>query len=397
MGNTFIVSEENNIIYSALLDGKNHLIEIHPEKKNAHSIVGDIYIGRVSNIIKGLKAVFVNIGLENDVFLQVEDGQHFIYTNSTPSNIFPKVGDELLIQITKDAYRQKAATATGLISITGRYCILTYKKNFVGMSSKIRGFQERTRLKEIFTPLITEDYGFIIRTNAEAVSEEDILKESEGLIEIFNRIKEMGKFRKCFQCVYKEPDYFIRLIRDLYTHNIEKYIFDNEDLYNKAFEYFEDDYHKGITQLFYLNERNNNLYHGLGLENKVEKALQEKVWLDSGANLIIQPTEALVVIDVNTSKSTGKKNFEETVFSINVEAAHEIARQLRLRNLSGIIIVDFIDMQKEEHKKELLDTLTSLFQKDRIKTTLVDMTPLGLVEITRKKTDKNIYERFKSI
>ncbi|PKM49740.1 MAG: ribonuclease E/G [Firmicutes bacterium HGW-Firmicutes-7] len=397
MDNRFITTLENNIVYCALLDNRDQLIEIHPEQISQHSIIGNIYIGKVSNVVKGINATFVNIGLDKDVFLQIEEGQYFIYTNDKSSTDSPKIGDELLIQITKDFYMSKAATATSMISLTGRYSVLTYKKSFIGISSKVKKIQERYRLKNIYNNVLNDEYGFIIRTNAVDISEDDLLKECDMLIATFNRIREVGKFRKSYQCVYKEPQNYIRLIRDLYKNNVDVYVFDDEGLYNCAKDYFNDDFYNNISDRFELRTDTNNLYTLLGFNAKIEKALQDKVWLNSGANLFIQPTEALIVIDVNTSKSVGKKNFEDTVYAINIEAAKEIARQMRLRNLSGIIIIDFIDMQVEAHNKQLLDTLEAIFLEDRIKTTLVDMTPLGLVEVTRKKADKNIYDKFKDL
>lgn len=398
MSDKFLVTSDKNVIYSGLLNEKDQLIEIHPEKTDTHSLVGNIYIGKVSNIVKGIGATFVNIGLEKDVFLQLEEGQHFIYTNNAPSSTYPKVGNELLVQITKDEYKAKSATATSLISLTGRYSVLTYRKSFIGLSSKIKSFHERHRLKNVYSPFLNEEYGFIIRTNAEGICEEDLIKESELLISSFNYLLQVSQFRKCFQCVYKEPANYLRLIRDLYQNNIDTYLFDDEILYQKALDYFDEDYYQDLSSHFELRQmKDYSLYQAFGFKAKIDKALNEKIWLDSGANLFIQSTEALMVIDVNSSKSTSKKNFEETVFNINLEAAGEIARQIRLRNLSGIIIVDFIDMQEEEHKQKLLDTLEVLFLQDRIKTSLIDMTPLGLVEITRKKADKNIYEKFKNL
>lgn len=398
MSHRLITTIEKDIIYSALLDEKDQLVEIHPEQVSSHSSIGDIYIGKISNIVGGIHATFVNIGQDKDVFLQIEEGQHFIYINNKASHELPKIGDELLIQIMKESYLSKAPTATSMINITGRYAVLTYKKNYVGVSTKIKGISERSRLKGIFTEGLSEDFGFIIRTNAAEVSEDDLIKERDQLITSFYKLIDHAKYRKTFQCIYKEPRNYIRLIRDLYKNNVDRYDFDDEELYQNAMDYFNDTIYEDLHTRFRLNiDTKHNLFMSLGLGPKIEKAMYEKVWLNSGANLFIQPTEALIVIDVNTSKCVGKKNFEETVFAINLEAAKEIARQIRLRNLSGIIIVDFIDMQDEEHKQILLNTLSNLFLEDRIKTTLVDMTPLGLVEITRKKLDKNIYEKFKGI
>lgn len=398
MSHKFITTLEKDIIYCALLDKENNLIELHPEQINKNSIIGNIYIGKVSNIIKGIGAIFIDIGLENDVFLQIQKNQHYIYTNNKPSTELPKPGDELLVQITKDSYKTKAASVTSMINLTGRYCVLTYKKNFIGISSKINDLHERNRLKKIFHQKRNENYGFIVRTNAEKVSEEDLISECNILISTFNKLLELGRYRTSFQCIYKEHENYIRLIRDLYKDRINTYLFDDEHLYNNAIEYFNNEFYENISDKFKLKIKPEyNLFTKFGLKSKIEKALNEKVWLKSGANLIIQSTEALYVIDVNTSKSVSKKNFEDTVFATNIEAAKEIARQIRLRNLSGIIIVDFIDMNSEEHKTRLLSSLEELFLADRIKTTLVDMTALGLVEITRKKIDRNLYEKMREI
>lgn len=398
MNHRFITTLEHNVIYCGLMDEKDQLIELHPEHTDNHTTIGNIFIGKVSNVVEGIHATFVNIGQDKDVFLQIDEAQHFIYTSRKPSHELPKVGDELLIQITKDSYSSKAPSATSMINLTGRYSVLTYKKNFIGISSKIKKFSERNRLKSIYETALCDDFGFIIRTNAEEVSEEDLIKERDQLINSFYKLLEIAQFRKSNLCIYKEPKNYIRIIRDLYKNNVEAYLFDDVNLYQAALEYFSDDYYEDLCDHFQLcSDQKMNYYKLYGFQAKIEKALSEKVWLNSGANLFIQATEALMVIDVNTSKSVSKKNFEDTVFAINLEAAREIARQIRLRNLSGIIIVDFIDMQEENHNQELLSVLSALFLEDRIKTTLVDMTPLGLVEITRKKTDKNIYEKFKSL
>lgn len=397
MNYKFVSALDGNIVYNVLLDEKDKLIELHPHALASESIIGNIYIGRISNIAKGIQAAFVNIGMETDVFMQLESGHRYIYTKDKPSDMAPKPGDELLVQVIKDPYMDKAATVTGMISIPGRYAVLTYHKNFIGLSSKIRDIHEKERLKKIYEPAVTEDYGFIVRTNAEGVKEEDLIEERDYLISQFNQLMEIKNYRPCFSCVSSQPQPVIKLIRDLYQGDISRYIFNHKPTYEAAVDYFNNNYYGDLVKKFELYEDSYDLFSLYGLRSKIEKASAERVWLNSGANLVIQPTEALTVIDVNTSKSSGKKNSSDTIFHINLEAAKEIARQIRLRNLSGIIIVDFIGMQDESHEKQLMEALSKLLASDRIKTVLVDITPLGLVEITRKKTDKNLYEKLKEL
>ena len=398
MGNTFVSTVDQGVVYNALLDDHDRLIEIHPYIEGMNSLVGNIYIGRVNNAIKGLNAVFVDIGLDQDVFLQMEKDQYFIYTNGKENNLLPKVGDDLLVQVTKDAYMTKAPAVTSMISIAGRYSVLTYKRNFVGLSNKINKPEERRRLKSIFEAALSTDYGFIIRTNAEGTDEADLTQERDILVSTFKNIMETGCYRSCFTRIYSQPEPFIKLIRDLYQDKIDKYLFDSPNHFEQARTYFNGSYYSGLSDLFVLNPKPENTYFtSFGLKAKMDKAILERVWLNSGANLIIQPTEALTVIDVNTSKSASKKTLEATAFAINMEATTEIGRQLRLRNISGIVIIDFIGMQEEEHVNDLLERMQRQFERDRVKTTVVDMTALGLVEITRKKTDKSLYEKIKEI
>lgn len=398
MKNKLIITKNNGIIYSAFFDEEQQLTELYPESEAKNSLVGNIYIGRVSNIAKGINAVFVDIGINKDVFLQLESDDHIRYINDKASTLHPKVGDELLVQIIRDSYGSKAHAATGMLSIAGRYSVLTFKKSFIGLSGKITLPSERKRLKRIFLPFINEDYGFIIRTNAENIDEEVLITEIKTLIDNYNNIMSTYRYKKLFQAVYKSPPDYLRVIRDLYSTGEFSCEFDDYEMFSTAKKYFSDNTHYCIDADFvFVDEGEGSLFKKYNLKSRIDKLLNEKTWMKSGANLFIQPTEALVSIDVNTSKSIGKGNFEDTIFAINIEAAKEIARQLRLRNLSGIIIIDFIDMASEENKNILLEILKNEISKDRTKTTLIDMTPLGLVELTRKKTDNTLSEKLKNI
>lgn len=396
MNNRLVTTIENKILYNILMDEKDQLIEIQPHPLNYSSIVGNIYIGKVSKIARATNAAFINIGLDKDVFLQLDKRKKYIYTNGKASTEPLRPDDELLVQVAKDAYMSKAATVTNKLCLTGIYSVLTYGKSYIGLSTKIKDYDERNRLKTIFKDSSNDLFGFIVRTNAAGIDANVLYQESQILAKQFNKILEYCQYRPSYTCVYKQPKSYISFIRDLYQHEIKEYLFDDEEIFDTCMTYFE--HNPAITSKFkYYEDRSYSLFKLLGLRSKIEKSLSEKVWLKSGANLYIQPTEALVVIDVNTSKHSSKGSFQQTIFKINCEAAKEIARQIRLRNLSGIIIVDFIDMKKEDDKQKLVEVFRAYLSMDRIKTTLVDMTPLGLVELTRKKVNKTIYEQFKGL
>jgi ribonuclease G len=397
MGNKFITTMQENIRYNILLDEKDKLLEISISKNNSHLIMGNIYCGRVSNIVKGINAAFVNIGVNQDVFLSLKKGDKYLYTNGKSYDEPLKIGDELLVQVIKDASDNKAASVTSTISITGRYLVITFSKSFIGMSSKIRDTHTKVSIKNLLKQYITDTYGFIVRTNAKGVEAEYLESEAKYLIEVYNKLIESSQYVMCYKCIYRQPQSYMKYIRDLYGVNIDQYIFDDKEIYEECLDYFSKDYFGELTKKFSYYEDDYSLFKLYNLGAQIEKVTNERVWLKSGANLVIQPTESLTAIDVNTSKSVSKKSKEETIIKTNLEAAKEVARQLRLRNISGIIIVDFIDMEKEENNKRLLNELKLLLEKDRIKTNLIDMTPLGLVEITRKKTSKNIYNQFNDI
>jgi ribonuclease G len=402
-----ITTIQNNIIYCALICDKNKLIEIHPISDNIinndnnisnsfkKSYVGNIYIGKVVRVVKGINAAFVDIGLEQNAYLSLNDVSNIYYTNGKDKKAKLVQGDEIIVQVTKDAHKTKGPKLTTDFSITGRFSVLTTNKCFLGISSKIIDKKERKRLKDIFIKNINSEYGFIARTNASEISNDEINNEINELISTYNKIVSSSSYRTVKQCIYNQPHKYITLLRDLFSQDINEYVYDNEILFNEAKLYIENYMPEQLHKVRLYTDKSYNLYNLYGLASKVNKALNEKIWLKSGASIVIQPTEALVSIDVNTEKFQGKKNIEETIFKTNVEAAHEIARQIRLRNLSGIIIIDFIDMKDNDNKLKLMDEIKELLSKDRIKTNLIDMTPLGLVEITRKKTDRTLHEKMK--
>ena len=394
MSYKLVVAKDKDVVYSALLDEKKRLIELKIGEENSNELVGKIYVGKVVNIVKGMNSVFINIGRAKNAYMSLENSSNIIYTKKNNSKNIA-IGDELLIQIIKDEHGSKGCVASPNIALTGRYVVLTKGKNFVGLSSKIKGNEERKRLRTIVERYLTDTYGFIIRTNAYEIQEDLIVNEIQGLIDQYNAILNTSLYRTCYTEIYKGIDSALKFVRDMYDTNIEEYIIDDKELYDHVYNYMEKTNPELTDKIKLYEDKNLSLMNLYGLKARIHKALCEKVWLKSGGSIVIQPTEALVSIDVNTAKFTGKKNLEETIFKTNIEAAKEIAYQIRLRNLSGIIIVDFIDMKDKDHNKQLLSKLNNFVKNDRNKVFVVGMTGLGLVEMTRKKTSKPLYQQIK--
>ncbi|QUH31648.1 Rne/Rng family ribonuclease [Vallitalea guaymasensis] len=387
-----VVAKDEDIVYSALLDGNRRLIELGINEEDSNDLIGKIYIGKVVNVIKGMNAAFINIGRSKNAYMSLDNSSDIFYTKSNASNKLSN-GDEIMVQIIKEEHGSKGCVVSPNISLTGRYVVLTKGKNFIGLSGKIKGENERKRLKDILEKYVTESYGFIIRTNAYKIQEELIENEVEELVTRYNSIIDTAKYRTCYTEIYKGINSVLKFVRDMYDIDIVEYIFDDKELYQEVRSYFEKTNPELMDKIRLYKDKNLSLMNLYGLNDKIRKALCERVWLKSGGCIVIQPTEALVSIDVNTAKFTGKKNLEETIFKTNIEAAKEIAHQIRLRNLSGIIVVDFIDMKNKEHNQQLLRELSSYVKKDRNKVFVVGMTGLGLVEMTRKKTNKPLYQQ----
>lgn len=404
MSYKLIIAEDNGIIYNALIDNSNtnrskrseRLVELNVSKYNTNELIGKIVIGKVANVIKGMNAAFINIGLDKNAYMSLDDSSSIYFTKQN-SNGKLSNGDEIVVQVEKDAFGTKGCVVTPNISLTGRYIVLTRGKNFIGLSSKIRQPQEKSRLKSIVEPYLSDEYGFIIRTNANNKDSDILELEIKELIEQYNSIMDIASFRTCYSEIYCGINSVLKNIRDMNDTRIDEYIIEDKDIYNQINEYVKKTTPDLVNKLTLYQDKRLSLFNLYGLKSKISKGLSERVWLKSGGCIVIQPTEALVSIDVNTAKFTGKKNLQDTVFKTNIEAAKEIAYQLRLRNLSGIIIVDFIDMKKQEDNKKLLEEFKSYLAMDRNKVYLVGMTKLGLVEITRKKINKPLYVQMKEL
>lgn len=374
------------------LTENGELIEFHTERDSSAKIVGNIYKGQVVNVLSGMQAAFVNIGLIKNAFLYV--GELMVEKEDMPEELSQtklrvSEGDEVMIQVVKDQMGTKGARVTTDISLPGRLMVLMPSVNYVGISKKITDEMARERLHEIVSRLKPPEMGFVIRTAAEHATEAEIKADIEFLLESYSRIQKKYEKSKVTDIIHEEGDLIFRTIRDMFTEDVDKIYVNDRTVYEqvKCTVGKISPGKNGVVEIF---ESESEMFSHFGLMEQIEGLLERKVPLKNGAYLIIDKTEALTIIDINTGKYIGTSNLEETVFNTNMLAAVEIARQIRLRNIGGIIICDFIDMVSDEHREAVLKTLSEVLQKDRIRTSMLGMTGLGLVEITRKKTHNEI-------
>ena len=372
----------------------DHAAELSCLPAGGESILGNIYVGKVKNIAANISAAFIEIANGQLCYYALNDNDAPIFTTPKKMNTLV-AGDELLVQVSREAVKTKAPTVTANLNFAGKYLVLTSGKHHLGLSSKLSP-EDKQRLRTIAEPFLGKDFGIIVRTNAAEASEDELRAELGELTEAYRHTVETGRNRACFSLVYKEPSAYAARLRGLRADSFNKIVTDRADIYRELKAYLTDRQPADLPKLYFYEETAPSLDSVYGLSKAFEEAGKERVWLKSGGYLVIQPTEALTVVDINTGKYTGKKKKDDTFLKINLEAARELARQLRIRNLSGIIVADFIDMDREEDKQTLMAVLASELKKDPVRTSLVDMTPLGLVEITRKKVQKTLAEQVNS-
>ena len=376
-------SKDTKII-AAVENGK--LVEIYEENEQSQKArnEGNIYIGIVKDIVPGMQAAFVDIGTEKNSFIHVKDVVPQV-DEKIEKRIDKKIkdvvksGEKILIQIQKDSNEKKGARTSTHIKLTGKYVILMPNTNIVTISQKIENDKERERLLEIVKKVLPENTGAIVRTAALKKNCEEIEKDLNQLVEKWKKIK--AKFDKAPnkpQLLFKSPSFLEKLILDLPENKIEKIEVNEQKEYEEIRKMLND-----INEKISL-ELNENIFEKYELEKQIEKTKQRKIWLNCGGFITIDQTEALVAIDVNSGKFTGKSTLEETVYKVNYEATIEIAKQLRLRDIGGIIIIDYIDMQKQENKEKIEKLLKESLKQDRAKTQVEGFTKLNLMELTRK-------------
>lgn len=383
-------------IVSACYEG-NKMIQANVEPKESGSVLGNIYLGQVKNIVKNINAAFVEYEKGKMCYLSLKDTEKAVFVNHKKNNKICE-GDRIIVQISKEDVKTKAPVATVAFGFTGKYLVLTHGKPRLSVSLKIGDEAERERLKTILRPYQKEEYGWILRTNASHASKEELLRELRILDGLYQNIMEFGIHKEKGSCLYQAPANYLCNIRDGQAEAIEEILTDDFQLYKQIEEYLNCYQAEDMVKLRFYDDTSASLNRLYGIETSLEKAIAKQVWLKCGGTLVIEPTEALTVIDVNTGKAIkGNKKVQETFLKVNLEAAKEIAFQIRLRNLSGIIVVDFIDLDSEEDKKTLLQVLREELKKDPLKAVVVDITALGLVEITRKKLRKPLHEQLHRI
>ncbi len=378
------------------------LQEVYVERSRSKGFVGNIYKGKVSRVLPGMQAAFVDIGQEKAGFIHAADvlpldkNGHEAKSNSEADiRELLREGQSLLVQVAKDPISTKGARLTTHLSVSARYLVYMPNTDRIGVSNKIEDDEERERLKALVAK-VADEYkekysigGFIIRTVAEGATEEELRADIPYVFRLWEDLEKACKKVKTPNQVYEDLPLYLRTIRDFMRPNIEKVRIDSRECFAKM-EKFAKHYAPEVRERIehYPGER--PLFELYGVETEIQKALDKKVPLKSGGYLIVEQMEAMSTIDVNTGAFVGHRNLEETIFKTNLEAAAAIARQLRVRNLGGIIILDFIDMQDEEHKRQVLRTLEKCMEKDKTKTAITGVSELGLVEMTRKRTRESL-------
>lgn len=396
MANQLLITKKDGAVLSVRVEDRK-VAQIQAQPEDAGSLLGDIYVGKVRNIVKNINAAFVEYEQGKMGYLSLDAKVCPIHTDGVVSDgTRVLIGDEIIVQIEREAVKTKPPTLSGTLNFPGKYVVLIYGERTVSISSKIKDAERKQQLRGFLRNNIDGDYGFVARTNCKDASDEKILKEIAFLKQQLENIKKFGVHRAKFNCLYHAPDAYLCDIRDSYDSLLESIITDDDEIFNRIMEFAKIYQPEDIKKIKRWDNADGKLDAVYDVTKTLEHALMPKVWLKNGGYLVIQPTEALVSIDVNTGKAISKKkDVQKTFLKVNLEAATQIAKQLRLRNLSGMILIDFIDMKDADYNKQLMDRLRTEFAKDPVKTILVDMTKLGLVEVTRKKVRKSLYEQIK--
>ena len=396
----------------------NLLTELYLERHHRRSIVGSVYKGVVTNVLPGMQAAFVDIGLSKDAFLYAGD-----YTtnlgdfagamlaaaededadpdtevdveelaprrDATPIEELLHKGQNVLVQVSKESLGTKGARITSFVSLPGRYLVYMPQARHIGVSRRIRDERERDRLRAALRGLTLPPGGFILRTNAEGKSESEFAADVEFLTRLWAQIQTRFEQAAAPAALHEEGDLTFRVVRDLFSPEVDEFVVDAREVFDRCAGYVE-------ALVPSLRDRVRQwtdpapIFEALGIEKDIERALRRRVWLKSGGYIVIDHTEALVSIDVNTGKYVGKRDFEQTVLKINLEAVGEIVRQIRLRDLGGIIIIDFIDMETADHREQVYRALKRALADDKARTNVLEISELGLVEMTRKRVRQDL-------
>ncbi len=372
---------------------ENNICELHIERNSGHGLVGNIYLGVVRRVLPGMQSAFIDIGLERAAFLHIVD---VLEQRRNPEEIqriehMLFEGQSVLVQVIKDPINTKGARLSTQISLAGRFLVHLPQEEHIGISQRIEDESERNGLRDRLNNLLPENAcrGYIIRTSAETATDAELQADIDYLTKVWENILHQSKTQPPETLLYQDLPLSLRVLRDLFSENTREILVDSKENYLRMRE-FAEQYVQGATDKITLFKGERPLFETHNVEQEINRSLQPRVNLNFGSYLIIESTEAMTTIDVNTGGFVGARNFEETIFRTNLEACHTIARELRLRNLGGIIIIDFIDMLSEEHREAVLQELAKALSFDRTRVTLNGFTSLGLVELTRKRTRENL-------
>ena len=391
----------------AVLD-EGQVVELWVERTRHRTIVGNIYKGRVTKVLPGMQSAFVDLGLERDAFLYVSDviedledyeseANDELHLDEVPQQRpeasiadLLREGQEIVVQVSKDTIAGKGARITSHITLPGRFLVYMPTVNHIGVSRRIENEAERQRLKEMLEAIRPSGTGgFIVRTAGEERNEEEFRADLKYLTDVWDQIKRKAEKVSAPTAIHHDLDLVLRTIRDVLSPEFKSVWVDSVDQYQRIVE-FLDQIQPNLVSRVRLFRREEPIFDEFGIEPEIAKALKSKVWLKSGGYIVINQTEALVAIDVNTGKYVGKRNLEETVFRTNLEAAKEIVRQIRLRDLGGIIVLDFIDMEEPQNRAKLFEALENEIKKDRSKTKILQISEFGLIEMTRKRVRQSL-------
>ncbi|MEM7052314.1 MAG: Rne/Rng family ribonuclease [Acidobacteriota bacterium] len=405
MANKMLVESDPHQTRIAVLED-DRLTEIFVERKRHRGLVGNVYKGRVTRVLPGMQAAFVDIGLERDAFLYVSDvvenvdavegldlAQEDVHDLTAPEDLsiddLLKAGQEIIVQVVKDPLPNKGARISTHVTLPGRYLVLLPTVRHFGVSRRIEEEDERNRLIELLEGLPPASGGLIVRTVGEGRERDDFTSDLDYLNSLWHRVRSRASKVSAPTLLHRDLDLALRVVRDVVTQDFTVLWVDGEETYERIVE-FLDQVQPRLVGKVKLYGQDSSLFEQFGIETQIEAALRSKVWLKSGGYIVINPTEALVAIDVNTGRFVGQRNLEDTVLKTNLEAVREIVRQIRLRDLGGILVIDLIDMVEAEHREEVFALLETELHKDRAKTKVLSISEFGLVEITRKRSRANL-------
>jgi len=385
-----LISHDTHETRVAIVEDRR-LVELYIERPK-RSVVGNVYLGRVRDVLPGMQAAFIDIGLEKNAFLYVDEvvtpeGVQGVPKRDIQSLLKP--GQQIMVQVIKDPMGTKGARVTTEVTLPGRFLVLMPFSPFVGISKKLPD-PERERLSRVIEQMVPEGIGVIVRTAATGSADKDLEGDLEFLLRLWKRVQHQAREGLAPEVVYTEMDVALRLVRDAFGDEFRRLVIDDKRLYEKVVSFLRKTAPRLVKRV-HLHKDKGVLFDAYGLQQDIDAAVLRTVPLPSGGHITIDKTEALTAIDVNTGSYVGRKNLEDTVVRTNLEAATEVVRQLRLRDIGGIIVVDFIDMEDPRNRQLVMTRLSEALERDRTKTRVSEMSRLGLVELTRKNVTDGLY------